>query len=51
MADPQETDTASIQSPGVQTDIHGNPTDTDIQGNRPKDAQGDEEEDFYGNPQ
>ena len=44
MAD--DTETTPIESPGVQKDIQGNPTDTDIQGNRPKDIHGNEDEDF-----
>ena len=31
-------------------DIQGNPTDKNIQGNRPEDVQGNAPKDFYGNP-
>lgn len=46
----QEPQTTPIQAPGVQTDIQGNPTDRNGQGNRPKDGQGNTDKDFYGNP-
>jgi hypothetical protein len=46
----QNQQTTSIQAPGVQKDIQGNPTDRNIQGNLPKDGQGNTDKDFYGNP-
>jgi hypothetical protein len=31
-------------------DVQGNPDDKNVQGNRPRDGQGNEGKDIYGNP-